>query len=134
MAICDDIRATYCKNACCYIKDKEITRGEAATLGEKGAIRREGEWFLRNDPETGACVYLDQEKGGCSIYNNRLEVCKGYSCVKDTVRIESIIESLDAQQPSLRKSMIQEFRHQAAEYYPDLDPQEAFEVMFPELN
>ncbi len=134
MAICDDIRADRCRNACCYIADKDITELEAERLGSKGAVKKEGEWFLRNDPNTGACVYLNIEEGGCGIYNNRLEVCKRYSCVTDGNRIERIIEYLKKVDLERRIDMITDFRREAAEQYPDLDPQEAFEVMYPDLT
>ncbi|PIZ50935.1 hypothetical protein COY27_05300 [Candidatus Woesearchaeota archaeon CG_4_10_14_0_2_um_filter_33_13] len=134
MTLCDEVRVEYCQSACCHIKDKEITEAEALTLGDHGAIKREGEWYLRNNPNTGACVYLNPTLGGCGIYDQRPQVCRDYSCVNDTARIEHLIEMVQNADLEHRLSVVDDLRKTATEAYPDLNPDEAFELMFPDLT
>ncbi|MFH1275573.1 MAG: YkgJ family cysteine cluster protein [Candidatus Woesearchaeota archaeon] len=113
MTICDGPRADYCKNACCYLLDKPVTELEANTLGSHGAIRVDGEWRLRNDPVTGACVYLDIANERCSIYGleKRPAICDSYTsqnCQNDGNRLNEIVRVIGNQDIRTAASAVDE--------------------------
>jgi Fe-S-cluster containining protein len=71
-------RMHVCKAVCCRmsfpLSAREIERGKIKwELGKP--------YFIRKDAN-GRCVHLD-EKNGCEVYQNRPQVCRGYSCEKD---------------------------------------------------
>ena len=70
-----------CHSACCVIYRVHLTAPEV----------RAGQllWDL-TDPyrlvrkQFGRCAYLDEERQQCTIWENRPQVCRGYSCATDT--------------------------------------------------
>lgn len=71
-------RMHICKAACC-----RLSFPLSAPEIESGQIKWElgKPYFIRKDA-AGCCVHLD-EKSGCGIYQNRPQVCQGYSCAND---------------------------------------------------
>ena len=126
MTTCDDIRKEYCQSACCYFKDKPITSEEAVLLGDEGAIKVDGEWRLRNNPMTGACVYLDTQEGRCEIYTSerRPSVCKEYSCANDGGRIERIITRIGQHDIRTSSRVIDDLLQEARRNHPGLSNEE----------
>ncbi len=84
MTKCNDYKSHYCLNACCYIARKEVKEWEIDEIGLENIIQRGDKYLLKNNPETGACVLLNEEKGLCTIYEKRPVVCAIYSCQGDT--------------------------------------------------
>ena len=71
MTKCNDYKSHYCLNACCYIARKEVKEWEIDEIGLENIIQRGDKYLLKNNPETGACVLLNEEKGLCTIYEKR---------------------------------------------------------------
>lgn len=72
------------------VKNEEIPWKELVTLrsGERARAPEDGEPFdlpeehlkIREDPETGACVFYDEEGEKCRIYVNRPLQCRAQAC------------------------------------------------------
>lgn len=71
-------RMHVCKAVCC-----RLSFPLSAPEIESGLIKWElGKPYFARKDSTGSCVHHD-EKNGCGIYQNRPDVCRGYSCEKD---------------------------------------------------
>lgn len=71
-------RMHVCKAVCC-----RLSFPLSAPEIESGQIKWElGKPYFARKDATGCCVHLD-EKSGCGVYQNRPQVCRGYSCAKD---------------------------------------------------
>jgi Fe-S-cluster containining protein len=72
-------RMHVCKAACCSLpfplSADEVEAGDVKwDLGHPYVIRQS---------EQGYCVHNDRESGGCTVYDARPGVCRGYSCAED---------------------------------------------------
>lgn len=71
-------RMHVCKAVCC-----RLSFPLSAPEVEGGEIKWElGKPYFARKDATGRCVHLDEESC-CNIYQNRPQVCRGYSCEKD---------------------------------------------------
>lgn len=132
---CDGPRASYCGAACCYLPFKEVTPDEAREL--KRTISDGAHWYLKTNPESGGCVYLNKDNT-CTIYDNRPRVCRAYDardCAGDT-RLERFIALIDNYQNGnsfRRKKVVADLRATAIEAFPEIPPEEAYEHLSPEV-
>ena len=104
MTICDECKSSYCINACCYITFKRINEWEVENLGEENIIRRGEQVYLRNEPYTNACVFLNEEEGYCTIYDKRPNVCKIYSCQGEN--LELLIQEISFRKKKVKENLI----------------------------
>ena len=75
-------RKHLCKGACCKLtfalSEDEVEAGNVKWDLEKP-------YYIRHE-ENGYCSHINSENYGCTIYNNRPDLCRAYSC-KDDERI-----------------------------------------------
>jgi Fe-S-cluster containining protein len=119
---CNDVRGDYCEAACCYYVDKEITSDEAMRFEHR---KRDGTFFLKNNPATDACVYLDTATKKCATYEDRPAICEDYSCKNDP-HADHLVKIVKAEDLSLRKRVVDELRQTAAN---STDPDSFMELM-----
>jgi hypothetical protein len=106
-------RLHICKAACCRLGFALSTEEV-----EDGAVRWDlGQpYYIRHEAD-GYCTHIDRETLGCTIYGDRPQVCRKYSCAKDEriwtdfdnmiLNEEWIAENLGEDKPHLaRASMI----------------------------
>ena len=120
---CEDVRGDYCGAACCYIASKQLTAEEARKFEHRNY---EGEFFLKNDPVTDACVYLDRATRGCITYEDRPAVCSDYSCAKDR-RIDNLVIMIKEQDLSLRRRVNADIREDIIRSH--AEPEELLELL-----
>ncbi len=119
---CDDKFAPDCESACCYIPSKEITNEDSRRLDPENVVRLGEGIFIKDNPVTGACPYLD---GGCTIYDKRPQVCRDYSCSVDG-KIKGMVGRVKTQDLKLRRRVIDDLMETAKR---SSDPDAFIELM-----
>jgi Fe-S-cluster containining protein len=97
-------RLPICKAACCTLRfplsPSEITGGVVRfDLGHPYLIRHTAE---------GRCTHNDPTTGGCTVYENRPQVCRAYSCATDE-RIWTDFENMVLNEEYLASRSPQQF-------------------------
>ena len=87
MTICGEKKVGYCLSACCYIARKEVSEEEIERVGLENVVRRGDRYLLKSEPRSGRCLLLDEEKGECTIYEDRPSVCRLYSCQNHNIEL-----------------------------------------------
>lgn len=104
MALCSDVKAAYCCNACCYIKWKPVRKNEVPRIGLENIVFRGNVTYLRNQPGSNACVFLDVEEGRCKIYEKRPDNCAIFSCLYNPyIQPEGLIQEAFVHQRRLKE-------------------------------
>ncbi len=75
-----DARYAQCRAACCILYNVYLTSDEV--MSGKYRWDLEHPYRLQRTPE-GHCTYLDRTTLRCSIWADRPQVCRGYSCKSD---------------------------------------------------
>ncbi len=141
MIKCNERLSMYCQNACCYIKDKEITDQEATLLAPEGAVKwDDGKFRLRNNPVTGACVYLNIEEGHCNLVKRSPSLwpslCSDYSCTtseEEIKRINRKVNLINNNDDYKSVRMVTDMLVEARDQFPGLSDEEALMVMYPDI-
>jgi Predicted Fe-S-cluster oxidoreductase len=63
-------------------------------------------YFIRHE-KTGYCTHLNTHKKCCTIYENRPQVCKKYSCARDT-RIWKDFNKMELNEPFISELLREE--------------------------
>ena len=124
----------FCGAACCYFSRKEVLEDEVPRLGEKNVIKERTEYYLRNNPMTGACVFLDPTTSGCKIYDRRPRTCRSYDCRNDP-RVDSLVAMIDSRNRNEKRirGIVAELQAIAEAAYPNMELEEALELLSPEI-
>ncbi len=123
----------FCGAACCYIPKKYVTTDEVEEIGLECVTKEGDDYYLRNNPITGTCIFLDAASSQCRIYDKRPETCRIYNCRKDT-RIDSIVAMIDSRTENdrlARRIIVAELQATAEAAYPNIGRGEALELLCP---
>ena len=75
---CDEGRRLGCGTYCCSLIVR-LAPGER----DPGGQGRGRKHCVDKDPETGRCIYLDDDRAGCTVYEHRPHLCREYDCRTD---------------------------------------------------